>query len=245
MQKLKYVFLILCAVFYFIFSSIILSAPLAVNNLPNMSPIGSANANTNTDANDVLSQVTVAVTDRSATALQLALQSAFSETLIKMSGNPNIMTLPAIQKASQNLTQWVQSYTYIDANQSNATSAAAPGLLLQVTFDQLGLQQLLQATTQTAEKKEGLRDQQTITLLVSGVKTIADYVQLARALRAKNDVKQVLVGDMKSDQVSLQIQLAGTVAQFQQLLSADPNFKSEAVGMQSNQLQYYWMGNQA
>jgi len=50
---------------------------------------------------------------------------------------------------------------------------------------------------------------------------------------------------VQGDQVSLQIKIAGSNAQFQQLLSADNNFKSVATQLSSSQLQYYWMGNQA
>lgn len=200
-----------------------------------------------TNNSSSLNQVVVAVTDRSAPALQLALQSAFAEVLSKMSENPDVMTLPAIQKASANLTQWVQSYSYIE--QPGANSQAAPTLMLQVIFDQAGLQQLLQTTTKTVPKSSSAAQGSTITMVVSGVKSIADYVQVMHALREKNDVAHVSVNDVKSDSVSLQIKISGSIAQFQKLLSMDNNFKSNAAegSLLANQshLDYYWVGNQA
>lgn len=186
---------------------------------------------------------TVAVTDRSAPALQLALQSAFSEVMVKMSGNPNVMTLPAVQKASNNLTQWLQSYAYVE--QPNANPQASSTLFLQVVFDDVGLQQLLDASTQKMALEKSSTPESTVTMIISGVKSVADYVQVIHVLRAKNDVTHLSVNDVQGDQVSLQIKIAGSNAQFQQLLSADNNFKLVATQLPSSQLQYYWMGNQA
>ena len=193
-----------------------------------------------------LNQTTVAVSDRSATALQLALQAAFSQVMIQISNDPNVMTKPAIQQASTNVTQWVQSYSYIE--QPNANPQLPPTMQLQVVFDQAGLQQLLRAKNQITAQNNNSSDQSTLTMMVMGVRNIADYVQMMHALRAKNDVEQVSVKNVQSDIVLLQVKISGNSSQFQQLLASDNNFKSSVDNEQSTdqtQLQYYWMGNQA
>jgi hypothetical protein len=64
-------------------------------------------------------------------------------------------------------------------------------------------------------------------------------------VRDKSDVTQVSVNDLKDDQVSLDVKISGDSGQFQQILAADNNFKLKDSDLQSSQLQYYWMGNQA
>ncbi|OGT43972.1 MAG: hypothetical protein A3F13_04395 [Gammaproteobacteria bacterium RIFCSPHIGHO2_12_FULL_40_19] len=198
------------------------------------------------DSTDALDQATVTVVNRSSTALQMGLQAAFSEVLVRMSGNPEIMSRPSIKKAALNLTQWVQSYSYLEMPNTNTN--AQEELFLQVSFDGAGLQQLLhtgpQKTTQ-ADNNAPSTPQSGVLLVVAGVKSMADYVQVMHALRAKNDVTQVSVKNVKNDQVFLRVKISGDSGAFQQVLAADNNFKSIDDGMQSSQLQYYWMGNQA
>src|SRR5262245_25463478 len=67
----------------------------------------------------VMNPVNVAVVDRSAASLQLGFQSAFSEALQIMSRNPDIMKKPTIQKASMNVVQYVQSYSYVAQPNAN------------------------------------------------------------------------------------------------------------------------------
>jgi len=190
-----------------------------------------------------VNQTTVAVTDRSGPTLQLALQAAFAETLVKMSGDANVMKNPALVEASDNVVQWVQSYSYVE--QPNQNPQLPPTLGLQVVFDQTGLQQLLNASTKKISRANSLAlPESTVTIMVSGIRNISDYVQVMHALRAKQDVMHVSVKSMQSDHVALQIKLVGNVPQFQELLSSDSNFKSIA-DLQSSLLEYYWMGNQA
>ena len=185
-----------------------------------------------------LNQATVAVTDRSAAALQIAIQSAFSQVVVQMSGDANEMSVPAIQKASTNLTRWVQSYAYIEQPNSQ------PPLTLQVVFDQNGLQKLLKKAAEKTSTATQTVTAQTVTLIVSGVKSAADYVQVLQDLRAKNDVTNVAVEKVRGDQVLLTVKISGNTAQFQSLLAADNNFQSRNSSNPA-QLDYYWMGNQA
>lgn len=194
--------------------------------------------NTTTSIQAALNQATVAVADRSAAALQTAIQVAFSEVVVQMSGNPNEMSVPAIQKASTNLTRWVQSYAYIE--QPNSQSP----LSLQVVFDQNGLQKLLKNAAEKTSTVTQAVTSHTVTLIVSGVKSAADYVQVLQDLRAKNGVKHVAVDKVRGDQVLLIIKIACSTSQFQSLLAADNNFQSLNTS-NASQLDYYWMGNQA
>lgn len=195
---------------------------------------------------DALTQATVTVVDRSASSLQQGLQAAFAEVLTRMGKNPDIMSRPRIKKAALNVTQWVQSYSYLELPSTNTN--AQTELFLQVSFDGAGLQQLLQMPMQKTAEADHVTQQPSqsaVTLVVSGIKSMADYVQVMHALRDKSDVTQVSVNDLKDDQVSLAVKISGDSGQFQQMLAADNNFKSTDSGLQSSPLQYYWMGNQA
>lgn len=196
---------------------------------------------------DALNQATVTVLDRSGTALQAGLQAAFSEVMVRMSENPAIMSRSSIKKASFSVTQWVQSYSYLELPSTNTNTPSE--LFLQVSFDGAGLQQLLHTTPpQTAQANNtppAVSQASTVTLVVSGVKTMADYMQVMHALRDKSDVTHVAVNDVKNDQVSLHVKISDASGQFQQVLAADNNFKSMDAGLQASELQYYWMGNQA
>ncbi len=86
-----------------------------------------------------LAQITVSVTDRSPEQLQQGMQAAFSQALIQLSNNPQVMTEAAIQSANANVSQWVQSYSY--SQMPNATPQSP--LQLQVSFDQTALKKLL------------------------------------------------------------------------------------------------------
>lgn len=90
-----------------------------------------------------LSQTVVPVDSRSDDQLPQAFRQAFVQVLVKMSGNPYVMTLPVIQNAMTGVSRWVQSYSYStgDENQSNT--------LLQVTFDRDSVQQLLKQAGQS------------------------------------------------------------------------------------------------
>lgn len=96
---------------------------------------------------DQLNQATVSVSNRSEAVLHQALQDAFSQVLVKTSGNPHVMTLPVIQNALSNVSQWVQSYAYEDQSTQTTNS---PTVQLQVIFDQAGIQRLLHDAGQAA-----------------------------------------------------------------------------------------------
>lgn len=93
-----------------------------------------------------LNQVVLTVPDRSPTALSNAINKAFSQVLIKLSGNPQVMTLPAIQNALPDLQQWVKSYAY----ESQTSPEGIVTLQLTVAFDESSLTQLLREAGQAS-----------------------------------------------------------------------------------------------
>ncbi len=72
----------------------------------------------------------VTVPSQSAVDLHPALEKAFEQVLIKLSGNSRIITVPEIQKQIALVDRYVQKYSYVDNN-------------LIVTFDQRALINLL------------------------------------------------------------------------------------------------------
>lgn len=190
-------------------------------------------------------QATVAVTDRSATALQLGLQNAFSEVMQHMSNDPAIMQKTAIHNASAHVTQWVQSYAYVA--QPNVNPHMPPTLTLHVIFDTAGLQQLLNAAnhkakmpTPTTPIKAGV-----ITLVVTGIQNINDYVEIMRALRAMNNVNHVATRNVATDRVTLEVTFTETPEQFQQAMSQSGKFKLDTAEDKLQHhpavLQYIWV----
>lgn len=91
----------------------------------------------------------VNVVDRSSKALKHAFHKAYSQVLIKISGNPSVMTLPAIQNEAANVNQYIQSYSY-----RNNTAPGEPPLTVQVTFDFKALSQLLQNAGQAVWRSD-------------------------------------------------------------------------------------------
>lgn len=82
-----------------------------------------------------LNRAVVPVASQSSADLHPALESAFSQVMIKMSGQSQIMTVPGIQKQLPFVEKFVQKYSYLDSN-------------IKVTFDQHALVSLLSETQQ-------------------------------------------------------------------------------------------------
>ena len=190
----------------------------------------------------VSNQVTVAVLDRSAAALNLSLQSAFSEIMQNLSGNPQIMTNPAIQKASANAVQWVQSYAYVQQPVTNPQ--LPPALTLQVVFDVEGLQQLLKTATQKPTTKT-VATASSVIVVVTGIASIDDYVEIMRELRAMPGVVHVTAKNVETDRVTLDVKTTQAPLQFQDALSSNMHFRLDSAEdvPQTNPmvLQYRWI----
>lgn len=196
------------------------------------------------DADDAPMQITVAVTDHSDTALQQGLHAAFSQAVIEMSNDLQVTALPTIQNASSHVTQWVQSYSYVDSQ-----NAAAPGLSLQVIFDRNGLEQLLREAKQHTAAATIENASSMISMYISGVRNISDYSRITQALRENKNVQEISVKNMNADSVLLEVKMTGNATDFQQALSIDNRFIPISAELRSRlvsaDLYYDWTGNQA
>src|SRR5262249_12917812 len=86
--------------------------------------------------------VVVPVADRTPAARQVAINQAFDNVLIKMSGNPEAPNLSTLKDARTQANQWVQSYTYL------TTSSDQNTLTLQISFNQSAIIDLLKQADQ-------------------------------------------------------------------------------------------------
>ena len=92
-----------------------------------------------------LYQGTVPVDDRSATARQGAVQAALKVVLVKVSGNANVASVPAVAARLSQANTLLQQYRYLAPMQ---TPVGTTGLQLQAKFDTNGVNQLLQQAGQ-------------------------------------------------------------------------------------------------
>ncbi|MCB1826778.1 MAG: DUF2066 domain-containing protein [Coxiellaceae bacterium] len=86
-----------------------------------------------------LNATTLPIDNTSEAAREAALPKALGQVLVKMSGNPAIMTVPIVQNALGDANTMIQSYGYRNQEQSDGQAQ----LLLQITFDRKALKQLL------------------------------------------------------------------------------------------------------
>ena len=91
-----------------------------------------------------LNTADIPAVDQSRHTLKAALPQALNQVLIKMSGNPGVVTLPEIQNALPSIDNLVERYSY-------ATKTDASGKqqrVLHVVFDAAGVKQLLNHASQ-------------------------------------------------------------------------------------------------
>lgn len=86
----------------------------------------------------------VPVADYSKQALQTSLQEALSQVLVKVSGNPSVMTLPQVQNELQHINSMVSAYSY----DNNLATDGKPGLSLKVAFNDHSIKRLLRSAGQ-------------------------------------------------------------------------------------------------
>lgn len=86
----------------------------------------------------------VPVKDFSARVRQKALPAALQQVFIKVSGNPGVTTLSAMQTSLNNANSLVNSYSYIERIDEGGNKI----LLLNVKFDSSGIEQLLRSANQ-------------------------------------------------------------------------------------------------
>lgn len=169
-------------------------------------------------------EATVAVSDQSSIALQLALQAAFSEVMIKSTGDAKIMAQPLVQTVSANISEVVQSYNYIQS--TNTGSTTQPPLTLHVVFDSNALQQLLQTLKNTADNQPNTPPPATqIKLMITGVKNMNDYAQMMQALHQIPGVTSLSVISMDPDRIAIEAHLSVDVSQFENSMTATNQLK--------------------
>jgi len=92
-----------------------------------------------------LNVATVQVANDSASARMKAMPIAVGQVLIKMSGNPGVMTLPVIQNAASDVNGWIRSYSYFTQVGANGKTQQ----MLRVTFDKAALVKILEKSGQS------------------------------------------------------------------------------------------------
>lgn len=86
----------------------------------------------------------VTVTNYTSEALKQSLTQALSRVLVKISGNPSVMTLPQVQNELTHINHLVAAYSY----QSTADASGKPQLNLQVAFNDHAIKRLLSSAGQ-------------------------------------------------------------------------------------------------
>lgn len=84
-----------------------------------------------------LSVAEVPVSAQTTSAVNQAAPAALAQVLVKVSGNPSVVSIPLIQQAVNNASQWVQSFSYV-----TATDDATP-LKVRIQFNQTAVNNLL------------------------------------------------------------------------------------------------------
>lgn len=91
-----------------------------------------------------LTTITLPVADQTQPALVSVAPEAMRQVLVKMSGNPNVVTSPNVKAALSHASQWIQSFTYTTAPGDNNTTA----LSVTIHFDPQALSKLLHQSKQ-------------------------------------------------------------------------------------------------
>src|SRR3989338_9968810 len=86
-----------------------------------------------------MTAASVPVADHSQQTFHHALPHLLYQVLVKVSGNPSVSTLPAIQNVLPNVERFIESYGYTTATDVSGT----PQLMLRVVFDRHAISRLL------------------------------------------------------------------------------------------------------
>lgn len=192
--------------------------------------------------NVVLSQVSVAVPDRSASALDQGLQTAFAQQMVKLSGDPKVMSTPRMQDAGRAVKLWVETYSYVEVPASSPQLPSS--LMLQVTFNPTAMQKLLAENNvavsgQVIEKNASPSEEKAITISVKNIQDEKDFRDLVRALQGIDRVDRVSTKGLQGDSVTVVVSYKGDVARFENRIAEDHRFKTSATP-----LEYEWAGRE-
>lgn len=179
----------------------------------------------------------VSVSSQNATVREQALQQALSQVLIKVSGNPQIISNDDIKNALQNPESYLLTYSYFN----NTTSNNEPGLFLQVEFDPKSIMTILQnAHIDLGQGNTEIEVQ----LTVINVKDLSDYDRITKYLKGLSSVKQAELIQIKPSVLSYALTVVGGEWALQRDLSLDPCLQPitviPSVNTTSTGLVYQW-----
>lgn len=215
--------------------------------LPASSPSAVSSETGNKTTPSLVNTAQVSVLDESSTATQVGLKAAFSEVMIKLSGNPDIMNNPEIQSLAGNVAQFVQSYSF--SNENNPPPQK-PSLLLNVVFDKGALEKIqktlmaqLPQTQSDTPLAAPQKKNDTVTLLITGIRNLQDYHALILSLQGIPNVRRVETDKILPDRINLSVDISGGS---QPLITAlDSNTHFQALTMPNAQnnttLFYSWI----
>lgn len=195
------------------------------------------------DATTPLAQVIVPVPDRTDVALNQGLQTAFEQQMIEQSGDLDIMSAPDIQAAEKNVSQWVETYGYVE--QENANPQQPPTLMLQVTFDRAALVKLLRhsqvgSDAQSLESQSAVMNQNTVHVTITGIQDMTDLSSAQNALRQVGGVRQVSTDDIQADRATMSVAFLGDAFSFESEMTGNNRFKAAEAP-----LEYKWVGRES
>ncbi len=197
------------------------------------------------DATAEANVVKIAVTDQSPQTLQKILPQAFAQALIKISGDANIVSRPAIQQALSQANNWLDSYQY--QNETASTGESQQYLVAQ--FDKDGMTQLLQgvgsqASVPQQQKQQTVQDSH-VKLIISGVNNLDDYALLLKAIQHLPAVTHVHLSDMNNSIALFDVEVDGGKEALEKSLAAASQLTSMAdmnVVAERADLYYQWNG---
>lgn len=188
--------------------------------------------------NLVLTEVNVAVPDRSADALDQGLQTAFAQQMVKLSGDPKVMSTPRMQGAGRAVKLWVESYRYVEVPAANPQAPAS--LMLQVTFNSVAMQKLLAENNVSVSGQDAsLSEVKAISVTVKNIQDEKDLRDLVSALKGIHGVDRVSTKGLQGNNVTVIVSYHGDVPHFTNLIAEDNRFKTS-----STPLEYEWAGRE-
>lgn len=184
-------------------------------------------------AEDDAADAQVPVADCQMTTINQALPQALSSVLMRISGNPDVMTLASIQDQVSEPNRFVTSYQCV----ANAAEGEEPWLA-QIHFDAHALKKLLKTSDQASLGAT----QAQVALYISGVNNLTDYAAVLGELKKLTAVSHVSVAAINQDSLILQVAVAGGSQALQSDLVNSPQFSAQAAGANADLSYRYNLG---
>lgn len=159
-----------------------------------------------------------------------ALRNALGQVVIKLSGDPGVLSRPDVAKAIARADRYMQQYSYQPNNQAESADSAQAGarLLLVVQFDRASVDAMLHdlnlesvgnsATPPGADSAAvPAALPGSYRLWISGLRSAEDYARLIGALSANEQVRALHVEQAHGNTVQVKVDTRGSL---QNLLAA-------------------------